>query len=338
MTLLKPELEKIQEKFKQRKKKYESNPEKLEEVQREFQEQMTDLYRKHGAMNPLAGCFPTLLQFPLLIALYWAFSGPPFQAAILSLPLQASQEVSTKALKTSISPPVNFVDNSGQISRVRLESDIPNKLLVDKNYSLKLVKVDGKGEIPASEIKWHLLPKGHNPHEVNVKPELSAWANGVVELNSSGDTAKIKALKPTERFTLQAQIPETRGHQPFLFIKDLGRIGMYNKETREIHWDIVVLVALMGISFWFSNKLMTGSTPQPPSLDDSQQEMQKQMQTMMPIMFLVMMAFFPIPAGVFIYFIVSNVLQLLQTVGMNKFFPIKSTNLPTEQKQESVVS
>jgi membrane protein insertase Oxa1/YidC/SpoIIIJ len=66
---------------------------------------------------------------------------------------------------------------------------------------------------------------------------------------------------------------------------------------------------------------MMGSTPTQPSLDKEQEAMQKQMQNLMPIMFLGMMAFLPIPAGVFLYFIVSNVIQLLQSLVMQKFPP-----------------
>ena len=71
-----------------------------------------------------------------------------------------------------------------------------------------------------------------------------------------------------------------------------------------------------------------GSSPQMPSLDDSQQEVQKQMQNLMPIMFLGMMAFLPIPAGVFLYFIASNIIQLLQTFLVQKLIPIQPTDTP----------
>ena len=44
------------------KKKYENNPEKLNK-------EMSELYRKEG-INPLGGCLPMLVQFPILIAFY----------------------------------------------------------------------------------------------------------------------------------------------------------------------------------------------------------------------------------------------------------------------------
>ena len=325
MALMKPELEKIQDKYNQRKKKYESNPEKLEEIQRDFQAQMTELYKQHGGLNPLSGCLPTLLQFPLLIALYWTFSGPPFQPSILSINLQATSQVQTKdpkSIKYVSSSEANYVDPDGKLSRIKLTSDIPEKLVVGENYTLEVKQTLGEGQIPLNQIKWDLLPKGQNPHMVKDDPNLSSWASGVVELKEDPNNplkATIKALKETDHFNLQFHLKEDRGHQPFFFIKDLGRLGLWNADTKAIHWDICVLVLLMGITFWLSNKLMMSNNPQPPSLDKTQEEMQKQMQTLMPIMFFGMMAFLPIPAGVFIYFIVSNLIQLAQTIFMQKF-------------------
>lgn len=338
MAKIKPELEHIQEKYNQRKKKYENNPEKLEQVQREFQEQMTALYRQNGAMNPLNGCLPTLLQFPILIALYWTFSGPPFQASLMHIPLKATTEVSTKdtlSVKPVASSPVNFVDENGRTSRLRLQSNIPDKekLLVGKTYELNLNKLEGKGQLPKEGIQWNILAKGQNPQLPASVTKGKSWSEGVIDLKVAADDptkARITPLKPTERFTLQVLVPEARGHESFFFIKDLGRLGIMNKETNEIHWDIVILILLMGASFWVSNMVMMNNTPQPPSLDQSQQEMQKQMQNIMPIMFLGMMAFIPIPAGVFIYFIVSNIFQLAQSLYVKKLMPI-----PAEAASES---
>lgn len=55
MQALQPEMEKL-------KKKYKDDPKKQ-------QEETMQLFQKHG-VNPLAGCFPILVQMPVLIALY----------------------------------------------------------------------------------------------------------------------------------------------------------------------------------------------------------------------------------------------------------------------------
>lgn len=73
MQELQPQLKKIQEKYK-------NDREKLTQAQME-------LYRKHG-VNPLGGCLPLLIQFPILIGLYQAIifglASTPFQLVDLS--------------------------------------------------------------------------------------------------------------------------------------------------------------------------------------------------------------------------------------------------------------
>lgn len=73
MQKLQPELKKLQDKYK-------NDREKL------AQEQMA-LYREHG-VNPLGGCLPLLIQFPILIGLYQAIiftlAATPFQLIDLS--------------------------------------------------------------------------------------------------------------------------------------------------------------------------------------------------------------------------------------------------------------
>ena len=60
MRDLQPELEKIKEKYK--------------DSPQEYQQKTAELYRENG-VNPLGGCLPLLIQMPIFVALYWAFSG-----------------------------------------------------------------------------------------------------------------------------------------------------------------------------------------------------------------------------------------------------------------------
>lgn len=54
-------------------KKYKGN--KDPQVQRKMQEEVTELYQKEG-YNPMGGCLPLLIQFPLIIALYNVIRNP----------------------------------------------------------------------------------------------------------------------------------------------------------------------------------------------------------------------------------------------------------------------
>ena len=60
MRELQPELDKIKEKYK--------------DSPQEYQQKTAELYRENG-VNPLGGCLPLLIQMPIFVALYWAFSG-----------------------------------------------------------------------------------------------------------------------------------------------------------------------------------------------------------------------------------------------------------------------
>ena len=60
MRELQPELDKIKEKYK-------DNPQ-------EYQKRTAEIYKENN-VNPLSGCLPILIQMPIFIALYYAFSG-----------------------------------------------------------------------------------------------------------------------------------------------------------------------------------------------------------------------------------------------------------------------
>lgn len=84
-------MQEVGPKVKELQSKYKSDPQKLN------QETMK-LYREHG-VNPVAGCLPLLVQFPILIALFRAFQDPrlgpdvvpAFLGLNLSLPAAGQQ-------------------------------------------------------------------------------------------------------------------------------------------------------------------------------------------------------------------------------------------------------
>lgn len=60
MRELQPEMDKIKEKYK-------DNPQ-------EYQKRVSEIYKENN-VNPLGGCLPLLIQLPVFVALYYAFSG-----------------------------------------------------------------------------------------------------------------------------------------------------------------------------------------------------------------------------------------------------------------------
>lgn len=76
-----------------------------------------------------------------------------------------------------------------------------------------------------------------------------------------------------------------------------------------------ILIALMVASQFLYQRLMT-----PPTGDDQQQSMQKAMQ-FMPLIFAFI--FINLPAGLVLYYMVFNVVSVLQQVGINKWTDLR---------------
>ena len=60
------------------------------------------------------------------------------------------------------------------------------------------------------------------------------------------------------------------------------------------------------------------ATTKTKNQDPAQEAIQKSMNTFMPIMLTATFVFIPIPAGVLLYLISSNIIQVIQTVVINK--------------------
>ena len=79
MAELRPQMEKLQQRYPTRKKLQELHPnmnqqelmKRDRENRQQLQQKMMELYREEG-VNPLSGCLPMLVQFPILILLYRA--------------------------------------------------------------------------------------------------------------------------------------------------------------------------------------------------------------------------------------------------------------------------
>jgi YidC/Oxa1 family membrane protein insertase len=107
------------------------------------------------------------------------------------------------------------------------------------------------------------------------------------------------------------QALKASGDTTFFLIEDLSRVGVYTNGT--IYWDNLSMVVLFGATTFWQQKIMTPTGPQDPTA----QAMQKQMQVMMPIMITGMFLFFPVPSGVFLYIVASNLISIAQYTYLN---------------------
>jgi YidC/Oxa1 family membrane protein insertase len=115
------------------------------------------------------------------------------------------------------------------------------------------------------------------------------------------------ALQPGE-VALQVSIPGLASDTGFLFIDKLGRVGAFDPDGT-VHWDIIAMVALFGLSIYL-NQALTNTGQEDPS--------QSSMARITPVLFSAMFLFFPLPAGVLLYILVSSIFQTLQTFLLSR--------------------
>ncbi|MFN3429408.1 MAG: YidC/Oxa1 family membrane protein insertase [Candidatus Sericytochromatia bacterium] len=112
---------------------------------------------------------------------------------------------------------------------------------------------------------------------------------------------------------ISKQFTDKVGHQGFLFIEDLTRVGFVGNGT--LFWDNIMMVVVFGVTTFITQKMM---------MTDPNDPMQKQMLYMMPIMITVMFVFIPLPAGVLLYTVFSNFFTMGQYLVLKRMYPTTS--------------
>lgn len=314
MQAVQPKLKVLQADFKKREERLKSDPEKLNKARVDFQQKMMGFYKEND-INPLGGCLPLLIQMPILLGLFWTFSGSPFKQKPIMVDVKVVSEA--EAHKKNIKPYGKgeiFVDADGQRARIVLNAK-KITLVEGETYDLKAAKTEGDASFDAALVNWEFFGGDQT--------------NESVALEASAGEAQITALKAGGKAKVQALLPKTIENDSFFFISDLGDTGVMDKETKRVNYDIVILVVLFGISIWISTKLNAPKTAplKAGEVEDAQAAMQKSMSTMMPIMMTGMMFFVPLPAGAFVYMIVSSFIQAGQTFFAQQRYDKKFAHL-----------
>ncbi|MEN8447525.1 MAG: membrane protein insertase YidC, partial [Cyanobacteria bacterium J06555_13] len=242
------------------------------------QEEIKGLYSEFG--NPLAGCFPVVLQMPILFALFATLRGSPFADVNLPVnlklvPQEAIEQVEQAPLVTK---PSNIFVADGEHFRVGTVVPTGSQLAVGNTTQIELRSVDDKS---LDELAAEYKEEG-----VDITPEWEVTkGQDLVAVQPDGT---IKALAPGD-VTIQAKIPGLAADKGFLFIEKLGRIGVTG-EDGAIHWDILGMIVFFGISLYVSQQVTnSGNAASPDGENDQQQAIAK----FTPIIFSGMFLFFP---------------------------------------------
>ncbi len=284
MQNLQPKLKAIQDRYK-------SNPQVM-------QQKMMEFYKEHN-FNPMGGCLPLLIQMPIFILLYSALMNPAFIQAAgnskflfidrLDTTLRASAGISNDG-KMGTSKYDTFIP--GKVAKVYLPDEVLNNVKITKPKNALEVQGDIK---PGENIDFK-MSLDHLDLKFSQLDKIEKAEITITDVNT----------KEMENITFKRQDGLLIASVPTVEIK------------KEFHWDVLALIVLFGITMWLSQKLIMATNKNKAELDPTQEAIQKSMGTFMPVMIIGTFVIVPIPAGVFIYLIVSNIVQVLQTVIINK--------------------
>jgi YidC/Oxa1 family membrane protein insertase len=287
MSQLQPQMKALQDKYKE-------DPEQL-------QKKLMEFYGKNK-MNPLGGCLPMLVQLPILWALYAAFSGPPFMDKPIVVPVKvvaasaATQQLHRDETSKSTVP---YISSDGTMAKLAM---FPGEMTVVQGTSTDFAVRAVQGKLDgAVKVGWKVIPKGQ--HDDPNKPPISDDTSFHYDFANPGE------------YTVEAKVPGVAAHDGFLFINSLGKIAKGFELLQPHNWDILFLILAFGGTTYLSSLVSTstGGKKVPESEMTEAQLIQQQTMKMMPITMTAMFCFIPLPAGVFVYFVVSNMFQVGQT-------------------------
>ena len=156
-----------------------------------------------------------------------------------------------------------------------------------------------------------------------------AYVDQPVDLKMSLDSLDLKfsQLDQIKKVELTVNNVQNRESEKIEFVRK-GGILAASLPTKSVknsfHPDVLVLILLFGLTMVATQKIMM-ATNSSQQMDPTQQAMQKSMGVFMPIMIMGTFIFVPIPAGVLLYLISSNIIQVIQTVVINKQLDAEAT-------------
>lgn len=284
MQSLQPKMKAIQDRYK-------SDPQVM-------QKKMMEFYKEHK-FNPMSGCFPLLIQMPIFILLYSALMSPQFiQIAGDSQFLFIKRLDAT--LKTTAGISYDGVMNVSKYDNFALGKTA--KVYLSTKEVIDNVKVEKPTK--SLEVQGNITPG----QPIDFKVSLDS-----VDLKFS-QLDQIQKAEFTINNTANREIEKVE------FVRKGGILVATlptNAVKSQFHYDVLILIILFGLTMVATQKIMMATT-NTQQQDPTQQALQKSMGMFMPVMIMATFVFIPIPAGVLLYLISSNVIQVVQTVVINK--------------------
>lgn len=284
-------MQNLQPKIKAIQDRYKSNPQMM-------QQKLMEFYKEHK-FNPMGGCLPLLIQLPIFILLYSALMSPQF--------IQIAGDTS-----------FGFLGRLDTTLRATAGRSYDGQFGVSQNDTFMAGKV-AKVYLPDEVIE---NVKIKNPAKaVEVQGEFKPGENVDFKVDLDYLNLKFEQLEKIEKAEIAVTDMANKEVENITFTKKgsvLAASVPTIKTENSFHWDVFLLIALFAITMFASQKVMMATTKTKGAADPTQEAIQKSMGTFMPIMIIGTFVIIPIPAGVLLYLVTSNVIQIIQTIIVNK--------------------
>lgn len=297
------EMQKFQPRMKEIQERYKSNPEQM-------QKKITEFYKEHN-FNPFGGCLPMLVQLPIFILLYSALISPQFIATAGD-----AHFLFVKRLDATIksNAGISFDNSFGVEKGARFASGktatVVLKTEKGEEETLENVKIDQP--LKAVSVQGDITPG--EPVDFKIPLDNLKLSFSQLDKIQQADFDIINTgTKETEKINFKRSGDNLIASVPTIEVKG------------SVHYDVIALVILFILTMFISQKVMTASSKNAPQ-DPMQEAMQKQMGTIMPIAIGATFLFIPIPAGVLLYLVTSNIFQVIQTLVINKQLDIQEAH------------
>lgn len=283
MQSLQPKIKAIQD-------RYQKNPQMM-------QQKLMEFYKEHK-FNPMGGCLPLLIQMPIFILLYSALISPQF------IQVAGDQHfLFIKSLATTMRATAGISEN-GIIGAAEGDKFIlANNAVVYFNDGTE-EKVKVKDPAKAVDIVGELKPG----EDVELAVSLDHIDLKYSELDKIAK-AKLTVTNSNIRENETLNFERKEGE----LIASIPTVPV----NKTLHWDVLLLIALFAITMIISQRIMMAMN-KTENMDPNSVALQKSMGTFMPLMIIGTFVVIPIPAGVLLYLITSNLIQILQTILINK--------------------
>lgn len=283
---------KMQEKMKEIQFKYKNNPEKLNQATME-------LY-KEEKFNPFSGCLSGVLQIVIILSVFWLVSQP------LTYMVKVNNNEELKAIYEEYVEKVKNEEKTTNYTEIKIISEI------EEDYKKIVEQI--------------------NNYDNNEVAQVNNEQTENVEQVENTEVQEEKVLTKEELEAKKLNYEKLRINMNFLGL-DLNKVPTENLND----WRVYIIPALYIVTSFISIKLTTklqntnnkkkdvvidenGNTKEISKEDemmDSMNQMTNTMSWMVPIMSISVASIAPL--GLALYWLVSNILMILERVFINKF-------------------